>query len=93
MNFLKFRIQNFKGIEDTTLNLNQVPSANIFTLIGLNESGKTTVLEALNFWSYSQESKDTIECLGFQTIQLQIYLYNTQSILNKSKVVRNHIYR
>ena len=69
MNFLKFRIQNFKGIEDTTLNLNQVPSANIFTLIGLNESGKTTVLEALNFWSYSQESKDTIECLGFQTIQ------------------------
>ena len=93
MNFLKFRIQNFKGIEDTTLNLNKVPSANIFTLIGLNESGKTTVLEALNFWSYSQESKDTIECLGFQTIQLQIYLYNTQSILNKSKVVRNHIYR
>ena len=69
MIFLNFKIKNFKGIENTILNLNQVPSANIYTLIGLNESGKTTVLEALNFWSYSKESKETSECLGFQTIQ------------------------
>lgn len=67
MDFLNFRISNFKGIEDTTIKLDS--SSNIYTLIGLNESGKTTVLEALNYWSYSQESKDTIECLGFQTIQ------------------------
>ena len=67
MDFLNFKISNFKGIENTTINLDS--SSNIYTLIGLNESGKTTVLEALNYWSYSQESKDTIECLGFQTIQ------------------------
>ena len=67
MDFLNFRISNFKGIENTTINLDS--NSNIYTLIGLNESGKTTVLEALNYWSYSQESKDTIECLGFQTIQ------------------------
>lgn len=67
MDFLNFKIANFKGIENTIINLDS--SSNIYTLIGLNESGKTTVLEAINYWSYSQESKDTVECLGFQTIQ------------------------
>lgn len=67
MDFLNFKISNFKGIENTTIKLDS--NSNIYTLIGLNESGKTTVLEALNYWSYSQESQDTIECLGFQTIQ------------------------
>lgn len=67
MDFLNFKIKNFKGIEDTTINFNSV--ANIYTLIGLNESGKTTVLEALNYWSYSKETQDAIECLGFETIK------------------------
>jgi AAA15 family ATPase/GTPase len=67
MDFQKFEIKNFKGIEQATLNLDS--KSNIYTLIGLNESGKTTILEALNYWSYSEETKDTIECLGFQTIK------------------------
>ena len=46
MRFIRFDIQNFKGIKSATLDL--VPAgANVFTLIGLNESGKTTILEAL----------------------------------------------
>lgn len=67
MDFLNFKIKNFKGIEETTINLDS--SSNIYTLIGLNESGKTTVLEALNYWSYSKETQDAIECLGFETIK------------------------
>lgn len=67
MDFLNFKIKNFKGIEDTTINLNS--NSNIYTLIGLNESGKTTVLEALNYWSYSKETQNAIECLGFETIK------------------------
>lgn len=43
MRLIKATIQNFKGIEDLTLNLN--PHLNV--LIGDNGSGKTAILEAL----------------------------------------------
>lgn len=47
MKFLAFEIRNFRGIESAKIDL--VPSgAGIFTLIGLNESGKTTILEAIS---------------------------------------------
>lgn len=49
MKFISFKIRNFKGIKDLTVNLDEVP-IKVITLIGLNESGKTTVLEALAFW-------------------------------------------
>lgn len=47
MRFLSFTIHNFRGIKRAKVEL--VPSgAGVFTLIGLNESGKTTVLEAIS---------------------------------------------
>ena len=47
MRFKSFEIRNFRGIEHAKLDL--IPSgAGIFTLIGLNESGKTTILEAIS---------------------------------------------
>lgn len=48
MKYIKFRIRNFKGIKDTELNLSSLTGANVFSLVGLNESGKTTVLEAIH---------------------------------------------
>ncbi|MBU4374660.1 MAG: AAA family ATPase, partial [Euryarchaeota archaeon] len=42
MKFTEFKIKNFKGIENITINLDKSPNANIYTLVGLNESGKTT---------------------------------------------------
>lgn len=50
MLFIGFEIENFKGIEKVKLDL-EPQGANIFTLIGLNESGKTTILEAINHHS------------------------------------------
>ncbi len=50
MKYNKFTIKNFKGIEELTLDLNQTPAINIFTLVGLNESGKTTILEAIDLF-------------------------------------------
>ena len=47
MKFKAFRIRNFRGIQETELVLNGNPGS-IYTLVGLNESGKTTILEALN---------------------------------------------
>lgn len=47
MRYLSFRITNFRGVADATVALTP-PGAGIFTFIGLNESGKTTVLEAIS---------------------------------------------
>ncbi|MCX2454304.1 AAA family ATPase [Pedobacter sp. PLR] len=51
MKYKQFIIKNFKGIEDMTFDLDKSPNANIYTLVGLNESGKTTILEAMNLFS------------------------------------------
>lgn len=44
-----FEIENFKGIGSIRLDFDSHPRTNIYTLVGLNESGKTTILEAMNF--------------------------------------------
>jgi predicted ATP-dependent endonuclease of OLD family len=44
----KFTIRNFKGINQTSIALDDKSNNPIITLIGLNESGKTTILEALS---------------------------------------------
>lgn len=44
----RFDISNFKGIESTSISLSERVDTPIITLIGLNESGKTTILEALS---------------------------------------------
>lgn len=47
MQYEKFVIQNFKGIEHAEVDLRS-EQARVTTLVGLNESGKTTVLEAIH---------------------------------------------
>jgi hypothetical protein len=58
-----FRIRNFRGIEDLSLDLTKAPRANVYTLIGLNESGKTTILEAINLFS-SRRDLDPLKLPG-----------------------------
>ena len=48
MRYKKFIIKNFKGINDLTIDLSKQPESHIYTFVGLNESGKTTILEAIN---------------------------------------------
>lgn len=48
MRYTKFLIKNFKGINNLTIDLSKQPNSRIYTFIGLNESGKTTILEAIN---------------------------------------------
>lgn len=61
MRYKSFRIQNFKGIKDTTVKLESVAGASVFAFVGLNESGKTTILEAIH--SFSPDDA-TSELLG-----------------------------
>lgn len=51
MQYQSFRIRNFKGVKDTTVSLQTVAGASVFAFVGLNESGKTTVLEAIHTFS------------------------------------------
>lgn len=48
MRYTKIEINNFKGIEQLTIDLSKQPNNRIHTFVGLNESGKTTILEAIN---------------------------------------------
>ncbi|MFZ5392286.1 MAG: ATP-dependent nuclease [Patescibacteria group bacterium] len=50
MKYTKFIVKKFKGIERLELDLTKYPVGKIFPLVGLNESGKTTILESLNFF-------------------------------------------
>ena len=56
MHYTGFRFKNFKGIEQMTLDL----TGDVTTLIGLNESGKTTILEAIFCFSYGAENLEAI---------------------------------
>lgn len=46
MEFKKIKIKNFKKIKELELNFK---NTQIIPIVGLNESGKTTILEAINF--------------------------------------------
>ena len=58
MKYTKFTINNYKGIPKIELELNKKPSPRIFTLVGLNESGKTSILEAIHLFQNSIPRED-----------------------------------
>ncbi|WP_162497489.1 AAA family ATPase [Roseovarius dicentrarchi] len=51
MRYKAFRVRNFKGISDTTVEFGGILGASVFPFVGLNESGKTTVLQAIHTFS------------------------------------------
>lgn len=58
MKYTKFAIENYKGIKKLDLDLSIQPDHKIYTLIGLNESGKTTILEAINDFEFEVPDSD-----------------------------------
>ena len=59
MKLTAFRIQNYKGINDTKISLSG-NKGSIYTLVGLNESGKTTILEAINSFRHDVDGVHAI---------------------------------
>jgi len=51
MYYTSFCIKNFKGIKETTIKLAEQSKVGVFAFVGLNESGKTTILEAIHSFS------------------------------------------
>ena len=70
MRFTSFLIENFKGIEKLEIKLNSDPNSNVYTLVGLNESGKTTILEAINMFKWSAAQIDSLGIKGYQVTDL-----------------------
>jgi predicted ATP-dependent endonuclease of OLD family len=66
MKFTNFEIENFRGIQKTILNLDAIPDFHVYTLVGLNESGKSTILEAINYFTYKSETLDPLELPGYK---------------------------
>lgn len=66
-----FQITNFKGIENIRLELDSKPASSIYTLVGLNESGKTTILEALHFFESNTQKVDNLNIHGYAVAELR----------------------
>lgn len=64
MRYKKFKISNFKGVKQAELDLSSLTGANVFALVGLNESGKTTLLEALHSFSPDYRSGTIVKLYG-----------------------------
>ena len=60
MYYTSFRIQHFKGIKDTTIKLAEQTKMGVFAFVGLNESGKTTILEAIHSFSPDFASSELV---------------------------------
>ena len=48
MKLLSLTIKNFRSIENETFNIQEVDGTHTFTLIGINESGKSSFLKAVS---------------------------------------------
>lgn len=60
-----FEVWNFKGIKHIRLDFTAHPTSNIYTFVGLNESGKTTILQALNLFTYKLETLNALNLEGY----------------------------
>lgn len=67
MRYTLFSAKNYKGINECIIDFKKPPSGSIYTLVGLNESGKTTILEAMNSFVYGSEDLKAIKILGYHS--------------------------
>src|SRR5882757_5548570 len=68
MQYVTFTVKNFKGIKNTRIDLGSRANAKIFTLVGLNESGKTTLLEAIHSFSPDEDNQVIFSDLSFAKV-------------------------
>lgn len=64
MKIIGFDITNFKGIRKAKIKFSDNDQARVHTLVGLNESGKTTLLEAIHSFSPDAETELVVKSIG-----------------------------
>lgn len=73
MRFKSFTVKNFKGIKECTVSVDRA-GVNVFSLVGLNESGKTTILEAISVFVAADKELRKIYELPGQTSATTSYV-------------------
>lgn len=68
MKFKRFIFKNFKGISSMEFDLGEDRGEGVYALVGLNESGKTSVLEAINHCMIRSQALDA---LGIKSQQIE----------------------
>lgn len=68
MRYKSFTVINYKGISQIDFSISE-KDGSIYTLVGLNESGKTTVLESLSLFYIYGKSKESEETLYKSDVQ------------------------
>ncbi len=66
LSFESFEVKNFKGIETVRVDLAR---NGLVLLLGLNESGKTTILKAIEAFSYLNDPSSDVDPAFFQKIR------------------------
>ena len=63
MRYTHFEITNYKGINHIRLDLDMPPMGKVITLVGLNESGKTTILDAIAYFRPAIDDPDLLSLM------------------------------
>ena len=88
----KLEIENFKGIKNATVEIATEAPGNIITLIGLNESGKTTVLEAIsNFVSVDEETSSIVQTVASEQRPIDLIPKAKKSNFTGEISIRAHL--
>ncbi len=93
MKYTKFTIKNFKGIQSLEFELDgRNPISKTFTLVGLNESGKTTILEALSFfYDNIKNEKELTITKAFVDDVHELIPKSKKDIFNESIIIKSNI--
>ena len=76
LSFLNFKIQNYKGIQDVEIDL---VKNNLVLLLGLNESGKTTILKALESFSFLNDPEQVFNPKFFHSIRKKSHVNSNET--------------
>lgn len=74
MKITGFDISNFKGISKAKIRFSDNDSARVHTLVGLNESGKTTLLEAMHSFSPDAETELVVKSVNTASEQREQWI-------------------
>ncbi|BEP43548.1 AAA family ATPase [Variovorax sp. V15] len=69
MRFLEFYFENFRGIASSHFKLSKSSKKAVHVLVGLNESGKTTILEGINHFRTNPNLRKKNAASNFKTEQ------------------------
>lgn len=83
LSFLNFQIKNFKGISDVEIDL---VKNNLVLLLGLNESGKTTILKAIESFSFLNDPEIEFNPKFFHSIRRKSDVNSNETAVITAKI-------